>query len=210
MDYDRERFCLAPSKHSNVVDIVTVDHRSHDVLSTGAIAGIAVGGAVVLLAVIALVVLWLKRRRKASSKTEAEMSEGGRSGSLPPPVLPPQSPPNPYLGYYEPYGKTEMDASAQAKRSAPRQAGAAELFGGDLPAREHRRTLSGDTLQMSPISQSSPGMHARTISHGSSELEAIPYRSGQRSPEFGAPSPPGELAAPSPMYELPQTTRMRI
>lgn len=63
---------------------------------------------------------------------------------------------------------------------------------------DHRRTLSGDTLQLSEIGQASPREIERPLSHDSrSELETIRSQEGQRSPRFGRPSQP-ELEAYQP------------
>jgi tetrahydromethanopterin S-methyltransferase subunit F len=108
VDYDRSTFAITPtpSQISGQVDLVTINHRNHSGLSSGAIAGIVVGCVVVLLAIIALVILWLKRQRRARLKTLDSRRDDPRLPQMS------ESMPDPLRTFYETDGKPKAQAQS--------------------------------------------------------------------------------------------------
>ena len=218
MDYDHREFYLSQALfpgNPSLTDLRAANSTgsspdpSPNGLSTGAVVGIAVGGAAIGIILIALA-FWFWRRRRQQRKdrdlqyaasnlfSRASMAGTTINETPTPSNMEYFSKPDPPPGMTEDAFKPELDATVTAR-------GAPTYHRHELSAGSIRRTSNQTGISRATISPIE-NRHARSMSYGSSMGQPSP--NADHSPSPGHPSPPMSdrgvswFSSTGPFYEL--------
>ncbi|KXS99113.1 hypothetical protein AC578_3516 [Pseudocercospora eumusae] len=189
VDYDNQQFFVSqanfpdPPSQTKLVTASGIDGGGG--LSTGAIAGIAVGAAALIL-IVAAILFWRWRRSRKIRKLRAELQVTSR-GSIGGTTIQEDDPHN--IEFFKPTSPAEEEVKPELDGSSAIPAGFVQYGRHELASNGSvRRTSQQSGLSrgtISPISGRMPS-HARNLSYGSSN--------GQPSPSAGDSPSPGQGA----------------
>lgn len=193
VNYDRQEFFVSPATfpdppvETRLVTIGADGNHVHSGLSTGAIAGIAVGAAALML-IIAAVFFWRWRKNRKVQKLRSELTSRASIGG----TTIQEEDTHHNMEFFKPVGGAEEEIKPELDGHSAIPAGFVQYGRHELASNgSFRRTSQQSGLSratVSPIDQRMPG-HARNLSYGSSN--------GQPSPNPGDSPLPGQWSPPS-------------
>ncbi|KAF7186605.1 hypothetical protein HII31_12014 [Pseudocercospora fuligena] len=191
VDYDKQEFFVSqanfpnPPSQTKLVNAGGSGGGGSSALSTGAIAGIAVGAAALIL-IVAAIFFWRWRRNRRIRKLKAELQVASR-GSIGGTTIQDEDQHN--IEFFKPSSPAEEEVKPELDGSSAIPAGFVQYGRHELASNGSvRRTSQQSGLSrgtISPISGRMPS-HARNLSYGSSN--------GQPSPSAGDSPSPGQGA----------------